>query len=102
MILDDNVPHRGTVEMLMSIIESTSHKPKPTQIMWRSNLNGASFKVYMSKLLENKLIEKKTLLSKRAKCQINRYYLTSRGVETLNTYKELKHMLNGNGGETQK
>lgn len=68
---------------ILRVIYEKNNKIKPTHLMYKANLSHKSMKIYLSKLLKNKLVHE----TKNADKKI--YELTDKGKEYYLKYKQL-------------
>jgi predicted transcriptional regulator len=94
--MDENKPKRGVpmrrskLEMYIDILKVLAHKGplKLTHIMYKANVNCSVLKEYLDFLIQQNLVEEKTLGKKRTV-----YAITQRGLTVLKYFRELKIML---------
>jgi len=81
---------RSKLEMYVDILKVLArHGPlKLTHIMYKANVNCSVLKEYLNFLIEQNLIEEKTIGKKRIV-----YQITQRGITVLKYFRELKTVL---------
>jgi len=81
---------RSKLEMYIDILKVLAHKGplKLTHIMYKANVNCSVLKQYLDFLIEQNLVEEKTIGKKRIV-----YAITQRGITVLKYFRELKVML---------
>ena len=81
---------RSKLEMYIDILKVLAHKGplKLTHIMYKANVNCSVLKQYLEFLIQQNLVEEKTIGKKRIV-----YAITQRGITVLKYFRELKTML---------
>jgi len=81
---------RSKLEMYIDILKVLAHKGplKLTHIMYKANVNCSVLKEYLDFLIEQELVEEKTVGKKRIV-----YAVTEKGLKVLKYFRELKVML---------
>ena len=81
---------RSKLEMYVDILKVLSHRGplKLTHIMYKANVNCSVLKQYLDFLIQQTLVEERTLGKKRTV-----YAITERGVIVLKHFRELKTVL---------
>ena len=81
---------RSKLEMYIDILKVLAHKGplKLTHIMYKANVNCSVLKQYLDFLIQQDLVEEKTLGKKRIV-----YAITQKGLTVLKYFRELKTML---------
>ena len=81
---------RSKLEMYIDILKVLAHKGplKLTHIMYKANVNCSVLKEYLDFLIEQELVEEKTVGKKRIV-----YGVTEKGFMVLKYFRELKVML---------
>jgi predicted transcriptional regulator len=81
---------RSKLEMYIDILKVLAHKGplKLTHIMYKANVNCSVLKQYLDFLIDQGLVEEKTLGKKRIV-----YAITEKGLKVLKYFRELKIML---------
>jgi len=81
---------RSKLEMYIDILKVLAHKGplKLTHIMYKANVNCSVLKEYLDFLIQQNLVEEKTIGKKRIV-----YAITQRGLTVLKYFRELKIML---------
>ena len=81
---------RSKLEMYIDILKVLAHKGplKLTHIMYKANVNCSVLKQYLDFLIQQNLVEEKTIGKKRIV-----YAITQRGITVLKYFRELKTML---------
>ncbi|HML02893.1 MAG TPA: winged helix-turn-helix domain-containing protein [Candidatus Bathyarchaeia archaeon] len=81
---------RSKLEMYVDILKVLSHRGplKLTHIMYKANVNCSVLKQYLDFLIQQTLVEERTLGKKRTV-----YAITERGVTVLKHFRELKTVL---------
>jgi len=81
---------RSKLEMYIDILKVLSHRGplKLTHIMYKANVNCSVLKQYLDFLIQQNLIEERTVGKKRIV-----YAITERGVTVLKHFRELKTVL---------
>jgi predicted transcriptional regulator len=81
---------RSKLEMYIDILKVLAHKGplKLTHIMYKANVNCSVLKEYLDFLIEQELVEEKTVGKKRIV-----YAVTEKGLMVLKYFRELKIML---------
>jgi len=81
---------RSKLEMYIDILKVLAHKGplKLTHIMYKANVNCSVLKEYLDFLIQQGLVEEKTIGKKRIV-----YAITQRGLTVLKYFRELKIML---------
>jgi len=81
---------RSKLEMYIDILKVLAHRGplKLTHIMYKANVNCSVLKQYLDFLIQQGLVEEKTLGKKRIV-----YAITEKGLKVLKYFRELKTML---------
>ena len=81
---------RSKMEMYLDILKTLAQKGplKLTHIMYKSNVNCCVLKEYLDFLIQQKLVEEKTLTKERIV-----YEITEKGLTVLKYFRELQIML---------
>jgi len=81
---------RSKLEMYVDILKVLSHRGplKLTHIMYKANVNCSVLKQYLDFLIQQNLVEERTLGKKRTV-----YAITQRGITVLKHFRELKTVL---------
>jgi predicted transcriptional regulator len=81
---------RSKLEMYVDILKVLSHRGplKLTHIMYKANVNCSVLKQYLDFLIQQSLVEERTLGKKRTV-----YAITQRGITVLKHFRELKTVL---------
>ena len=81
---------RSKLEMYVDILKVLSHRGplKLTHIMYKANVNCSVLKQYLDFLIQQTLVEERTLGKKRTV-----YAITERGITVLKHFRELKTVL---------
>lgn len=81
---------RSKLEMYIDILKVLSHRGplKLTHIMYKANVNCSVLKQYLDFLIQQNLVEERTVGKKRIV-----YAVTERGVTVLKHFRELKTVL---------
>lgn len=81
---------RSKMEMHLDILKTLAQKGslKLTHIMYKSNVNCCVLKEYLEFLIQQKLVEEKTLTKERIA-----YVITEKGLTVLKYFRELQIML---------
>jgi len=81
---------RSKLEMYIDILKVLSHRGplKLTHIMYKANVNCSVLKQYLDFLIQQNLVEERTLGKKRTV-----YAVTQRGITVLKHFRELKTVL---------
>ena len=81
---------RSKLEMYVDILKVLSHRGplKLTHIMYKANVNCSVLKQYLDFLIQQTLVEERTLGKKRTV-----YAITERGIIVLKHFRELKTVL---------
>ena len=81
---------RSKLEMYVDILKVLSHRGplKLTHIMYKANVNCSVLKQYLDFLIQQSLVEERTLGKKRTV-----YAVTQRGITVLKHFRELKTVL---------
>ena len=81
---------RSKLEMYIDILKVLAHRGplKLTHIMYKANVNCSVLKQFLDFLIEQKLVEEKTIGKKRIV-----YAITERGITVLKYFRELKAVL---------
>jgi len=81
---------RSKLEMYVDILKVLSHRGplKLTHIMYKANVNCSVLKQYLDFLIQQNLVEERTLGKKRTV-----YAVTERGIIVLKHFRELKTVL---------
>jgi predicted transcriptional regulator len=81
---------RSKLEMYIDILKVLSHRGplKLTHIMYKANVNCSVLKQYLDFLIQQNLVEERTVGKKRTV-----YAVTERGVTVLKHFRELKTVL---------
>lgn len=81
---------RSKLEMYIDILKVLSHRGplKLTHIMYKANVNCSVLKQYLDFLIQQSLVEERTLGKKRTV-----YAVTQRGITVLKHFRELKTVL---------
>ncbi len=81
---------RSKLEMYVDILKVLAHKGplKLTHVMYKANVNCSVLKEYLDFLIEQNLVEEKTVGKKRIV-----YAITENGLRVLKYFRELKTML---------
>ena len=81
---------RSKLEMYIDILKVLAHRGplKLTHIMYKANVNCSVLKQYLDFLIQQNLVEEKTIGKKRIV-----YAITQRGITVLKYFRELKTML---------
>ena len=94
--MNENKPARGVtmrrskLEMYIDILKVLAHRGplKLTHIMYKANVNCSVLKEYLEFLIQQNLVEEKTVGKKRIV-----YAITENGLKVLKYFRELKTML---------
>ena len=81
---------RSKMEMQLSIIRTLAQKGplKLTHIMYKSNVNCSVLKEYMDFLIEQNIVQERTIKKERIV-----YQLTEKGFSILKTFREIQMLL---------
>jgi predicted transcriptional regulator len=81
---------RSKLEMYIDILKVLSHRGplKLTHIMYKANVNCSVLKQYLDFLIQQNLVEERTIGKKRTV-----YAVTERGITVLKHFRELKTVL---------
>ena len=81
---------RSKLEMYIDILKVLAHRGplKLTHIMYKANVNCSVLKQFLDFLIEQKLVEERTIGKKRIV-----YAITERGITVLKYFRELKAVL---------
>ena len=81
---------RSKLEMYVDILKVLAHRGplKLTHIMYKANVNCSVLKQFLDFLIEQKLVEERTVGKKRIV-----YAITERGITVLKYFRELKAVL---------
>ena len=81
---------RSKLEMYIDILKVLAHRGplKLTHIMYKANVNCSVLKEYLDFLIQQNLVEEKTVGKKRIV-----YAITENGLKVLKYFRELKNML---------
>jgi len=81
---------RSKLEMYVDILKVLSHRGplKLTHIMYKANVNCSVLKQYLDFLIQQTLVEERTMGKKRTV-----YAITERGITVLKHFRELKTVL---------
>jgi len=81
---------RSKLEMYVDILKVLSHRGplKLTHIMYKANVNCSVLKQYLDFLIQQTLVEERTIGKKRTV-----YAITQRGITVLKHFRELKTVL---------
>ena len=81
---------RSKLEMYIDILKVLSHRGplKLTHIMYKANVNCSVLKQYLDFLIQQNLVEERTVGKKRTV-----YAVTQRGITVLQHFRELKTVL---------
>jgi predicted transcriptional regulator len=81
---------RSKLEMYVDILKVLSHRGplKLTHIMYKANVNCSVLKQYLDFLIQQNLVEERTMGKKRTV-----YAVTERGITVLKHFRELKTVL---------
>ncbi|MBX5327431.1 MAG: winged helix-turn-helix domain-containing protein [Candidatus Bathyarchaeia archaeon] len=81
---------RSKLEMYIDILKVLSHRGplKLTHIMYKANVNCSVLKQYLDFLIQQNLVEERTIGKKRTV-----YAITQRGITVLKHFRELKTVL---------
>jgi len=81
---------RSKLEMYVDILKVLAHRGplKLTHIMYKANVNCSVLKQFLDFLIEQKLVEERTIGKKRIV-----YAITERGITVLKYFRELKAVL---------
>lgn len=81
---------RSKLEMYVDILKVLSHRGplKLTHIMYKANVNCSVLKQYLDFLIQQNLVEERTMGKKRTV-----YAITQRGITVLKHFRELKTVL---------
>jgi predicted transcriptional regulator len=81
---------RSKLEMYVDILKVLSHRGplKLTHIMYKANVNCSVLKQYLDFLIQQNLVEERTMGKKRIV-----YAVTERGITVLKHFRELKTVL---------
>lgn len=81
---------RSKLEMYIDILKVLSHRGplKLTHIMYKANVNCSVLKQYLDFLIQQNLVEERTVGKKRTV-----YAVTQRGITVLKHFRELKTVL---------
>ena len=81
---------RSKLEMYIDILKVLAHRGplKLTHIMYKANVNCSVLKQFLDFLIEQKLVEERTVGKKRIV-----YAITERGITVLKYFRELKAVL---------
>lgn len=81
---------RSKLEMYIDILKVLSHRGplKLTHIMYKANVNCSVLKQYLDFLIQQNLVEERTIGRKRTV-----YAVTQRGITVLKHFRELKTVL---------
>jgi predicted transcriptional regulator len=81
---------RSKLEMYIDILKVLSHRGplKLTHIMYKANVNCSVLKQYLDFLIQQNLVEERTIGKKRTV-----YAVTQRGITVLKHFRELKTVL---------
>ena len=94
--MDENKPKRGIImrrsklEMYIDILKVLANRGplKLTHVMYKANVNCSVLKEYLDFLIQQNLVEEKTVGKKRIV-----YTITENGLRVLKYFRELKTML---------